>query len=70
MRDATALDAIIRPDCRKNRGDNGALDEAFRRIRAEYLACLEGWRAAGKDPVLHVKLTIERPPEPPRARTY
>ncbi len=68
MRDAVALDAIIRPDCRTSRGDEGALDEAFQRIRAEYLACLRGWRESGKDPVFHVKLTVDRPPEAPRVR--
>lgn len=61
MHDATAFDAIIRPDCRNRRGDEGALDDAFDRIRAEYLDCLAGWRASGQDPVFHVKLSIERP---------
>ena len=70
MRDAIALDAIIRPDCRNRRGDEVALDEAFERIRAEYLACLRDWRASGKDPVFHVKLTVDRPPEAPRVRAH
>lgn len=63
MHDATALDAIIRPDCRSRHGDAGALEEAFDRIRAEYADCLAGWLASGRDPTFHVKLTIERPEE-------
>ena len=68
MRDATAHNATICPDSRRHSGDIGALDQAFQRIREQYIACLEGFRASGRDPVVHLKLTIDRPPEKPRAR--
>lgn len=53
--------AFITPDCRANRGDAGAWDEAVARLRAEYDAVLDGWRAYGTQPTLNLVLTMERP---------
>lgn len=63
MRDAIAFKATICPDTRTRCGDEGALDAAFAKIRAEYLDSLARWRASGIAPVFHVKLTIDRVPE-------
>lgn len=48
--------AIITRECRANRGDEGAIDEALARVRTEYLACV----ANPKIERFHVTLTVER----------
>jgi hypothetical protein len=53
--------AFITPECRQNRGDEGAWDEAVARLRAEYDAILDGWKNASKKPTLNLRLMIERP---------
>lgn len=53
-----ALHAIITRECRANRGDEGAIDEALARVRTEYLACVGNPRIAQ----FHVTLTVERGP--------
>lgn len=63
MKELTAVHAIITPTCRDNRGDDGAFDEAVRRIREQYHASLAGWRRQGHEPNLHLRLTVERPLE-------
>ncbi len=55
-----AKHAIISDDCRTNRTDAGALDEAFDRVREEYFRCAAGW-PIGKGAKFHIALTIERP---------
>lgn len=51
-----AVHAIITPTCRMNRTDAGAFDEAVRRLRDEYIACLRG-AVTGN---FHLVLTVER----------
>jgi len=53
----TAVHAIITPACRSNRGVEGALEEAVRRVREEYLACQNADNANAN---FHVLLTVER----------
>jgi hypothetical protein len=57
-----ALHAVITPVCRKNRGQDGAFDEAVRRIREEYDSVIKGWTENGKpDGInLHLVLSVER----------
>lgn len=52
--------AFITPDCRANRGEDGAWQEAVDRLRAEYDAVLEGWRGAEQQPTLNLVLELER----------
>lgn len=57
-----ARHAIVTDQCRGNRGDEGAVDEALARLREEALSCFEGWR--GKPGVQwHFVLTMEAPPQ-------
>lgn len=56
-----ATHAIITDACRQNRGDEGAIDEAIRRVRAEYLACVQAW-PLHKGVKFNVILTVEAPP--------
>lgn len=59
-----AKHAIVTDECRANRSDLGAFDEASARLREEYTACLVGW--AGVEGVrFHVVLTVERPSRKP-----
>lgn len=37
----TGVHCIVAPECRANRGDQGAFDEAVRRIKAEYDTCVK-----------------------------
>lgn len=53
--------ALITPDCRANRGDDGAWDEAVRRLRAEYDLVVEGWSQAPQQPTINLRLMLERP---------
>ena len=55
-----ALHAVITDQCRENRGDAGALDEAFDRIRQQYERSVKGWRGT-PGVKFHVLLTVERP---------
>jgi hypothetical protein len=52
--------AFITPECRSNRGDDGAWQEAVDRLRAEYDAVLEGWRGEDQQPTLNLVLELER----------
>lgn len=52
--------AFITPECRRNRGVDGAWDEAVARLRAEYDAVLEGWKDHPQPPTLNLVLTMER----------
>lgn len=54
----TAIHAIITPVCRANRGEEGAWEEAVRRLKAEYDACIAIPENAGVK--YHVVLTVER----------
>lgn len=53
--------AFITPECRLNHGNDGAWDEAVRRLRDEYDAILHGWRKAPRQPTLNLILHMERP---------
>ena len=59
-----ALHAIITPTCRANRGDDGALEEAFDRIRRAYAACVEGRGDGANYRVALVVEPLEPVPEP------
>jgi hypothetical protein len=52
--------AIITEECRRNRTDEGAWDEAVARAKAEFDAIVEGWRGRPQ-PTLHLVLMMERP---------
>lgn len=53
--------SIITPECRENRGDDGAFDEAVERARAVYDGIVHGWRSSGPQPTIHLVLGLERP---------
>lgn len=52
--------AFITPECRENRGIEGAWDEAVARLRAEYDAIVEGWKNERRQPTLNLVLTMDR----------
>lgn len=56
----TAVHAIISDNCRKGRTDDGAFEEAVRRMKTEYDAIMKGW-PIGKGTTIHMALTVERP---------
>lgn len=45
--------------CRAEHGDEGAVDEALRRLKSEAMLCLKGWKA-GEGTRFHLGLMIER----------
>ncbi len=53
--------AVISHACRQLRTDGGAFDLAVSRCRVQYEKALEGWRKQGKEPTIHLVLTVERP---------
>jgi hypothetical protein len=53
----SAQHAIVSDACRTNRGDEGAIDEALARLRAEAMACMPGWSQRGAR--FHFVLTVE-----------
>ena len=57
-----AQHSIITPGCVNMRGQQGAIDEAIRRVRNELEECMKGWHDKGHgDKVnLHVAVTVER----------
>lgn len=56
-----ASHSFITEECRANRGDDGAWDEAVARAKEAYDQIVAGWRDADQQPVLHLRLQIERP---------
>lgn len=52
---------IITPTCRTGRGNDGAWDEAVRRLREQYDAIVQGWAGTTEQPTLRLVLTMERP---------
>lgn len=52
---------FITPECRSNRGDMGAWDEAVKRLRTQYDEVVEGWQGRDEQPTLNLVLTMERP---------
>lgn len=58
MGESTASHQIIGDECRRGRSDQGALNEAFRRLRAEAIEILEGF-PPGTGVKLHLKLIVE-----------
>jgi hypothetical protein len=55
-----AKHAIITDECRQNRGDAGAVEEALRRLREEYDNVARGW-PVGSGGRFHLVLVVERP---------
>jgi hypothetical protein len=53
-----AQEAVISPACRANRGVEGAIDEALRRIKEEYMKLQIPVNENAK---FHVVLTVDRP---------
>lgn len=66
-----AKHAIITDECRTNRGDSGAFEEAVNRLRQEYHVAAKNW-GTDKGVKLHVILAVERPakPAPPAPGAY
>lgn len=56
-----AQHSIITPECRQGRGDEGAWNEAVERAKAVYDEILAGWKDSPRQPILHLRLSIERP---------
>jgi hypothetical protein len=52
--------ATITDECRSGRGDEGAIDEAVRRIRQQAKWALTWW-AQGSGAKVHVVVTLEKP---------
>ena len=59
-----AIHAIITDNCRTLRTDEGAIDEALARIRAEALSCMGAPGNAKPDVRYHLILTVERALQP------
>lgn len=57
-----AKHAIVTDQCRTNRTDAGAVDEALSRLRSEALECMANW-PQGVGAQFHFALTLERPPK-------
>lgn len=57
-----AAHAIITEECRRNRGDVGAFEEAVRRLRKAFDEGLTFW-ALGTGKRIHLVLTVELPKE-------
>jgi hypothetical protein len=60
MMSSQVISAQITPECRMNRGVDGAWDEAVERLRVEYLAVCAGWKDKQKQPTLNLLLTMDR----------
>jgi len=56
----TAMHLVVSDACRRGRTDNGAITEAFGRIRQEYGVLCNNW-PIGKDAKIHLYVTLERP---------
>lgn len=61
--------AIITPECRQNRGTDGALAEAIQRVTDQYWQVVHGWQLSPEQPTLHLVLTMERPAKSDRGST-
>jgi hypothetical protein len=55
-----ARHCFITDECRKLRGDAGAVDEALSRIRKTLEECMDGW-GHDKGVTFHLLMTVERP---------
>ena len=53
--------AFITPECRENRGADGAWEEAVKRLRTEYEAVVAGWADEDEQPTFALQLLYERP---------
>jgi|ERR1700733_14371249 len=54
--------AFITPECRANRGDEGAWQEAVVRLGQQYFEIVQAWEGRPEQPTLNLILTMERPP--------
>ncbi len=59
----SAVFAVITPECRELHGNEGALEEAFKRVRDQYWHIVDGWKDSPQQPTLRLVLTNERPIE-------
>jgi len=64
MGGAVASHQIISDECRTNRGDAGAINEAISRIYDEAEVILQNW-PVGSEMKLHFQLIVERKAELP-----
>ena len=55
-----AVHAVVTDDCRRNRGDEGAADEALARADRALRSALRGWDR-DRGATFHVVVTVERP---------
>jgi hypothetical protein len=53
--------ANITPECRVNRGDDGAWEEAVARLKEHYDLVVNGWRGNDRQPTMNLVLEMERP---------
>jgi hypothetical protein len=53
--------AFITPECRRNKGDEGAWLEACQRLAEAYTDVLAGWAGQPQQPTLNLILTMDRP---------
>lgn len=53
--------AFITYECRLNRGNTGAWEEAVERLRAHYDLIVKGWADHAEQPTLNLVLEMERP---------
>lgn len=56
-----AYHGIITDECRRNRGNVGALAEAYRRMLEQYRQFISEKNGLGIGLTFHVVLTVERP---------
>ena len=61
MTGAAASHSLITEECRRNRTDEGAWDEAVARAKVAYDKIVAGWANAPQQPVIHLVLSVERP---------
>lgn len=54
-----AITTVITSDCRRGRGDTGAIDEALARVKEEMLATIPNWPVE-RDATFFLVFTVDR----------
>lgn len=57
--------SIITPECRQNRTNHGAFEEAVARARSAYEQTVQNWYGMNRQPTMHLLLTVARPATAP-----